>query len=858
MTDKVDIIKSPAPDKYRSNWKSLNGIWEFSFDEPIYDREINVPFSWACPMSGIGEKDKKGTGYYRRYEEYETSKERLFLVFEGVDYECEVKVNGISVGSHIGGYSCFEFDITDAWENGKKNEICVKATDNDLPHQMYGKQGYGNSRGIWQDVYIQERPGSYIDKFVIATKIDGTVTFDVSVCGEYDRISVETEAGSFSSEDTCFSFKIDNPVLWGIENPYLYDCKIKLHNGNDVDEIDSYFGIREIGYDDFDGEKYITLNRKPVFITAALDQSFHPESFYTMPNEDYAKEEIVRAKALGLNALRIHIKTEDRRKLYWADKLGCLIMEDMPCFWGEPEEIAREHFEKQMYEIVDRDINHPAVFQWVIFNETWGLKSACGDNKTEYTKETQEWVRRLYHDLKKYDATRLVEDNSPCRKDHVETDVNSWHFYRNGYESVKAECERVSEEFVVGSSENYIGENTMTDIPVINSECGNYWNIEGSAGDSDLSWHYKYMMNEFRLHQKIGGFVFTEFKDVPNEFNGFYRIDDTPKFFGFNNYIEDMTVNDIHSMDYVGYDYSPITTIGPESVVNIPMFVSSMQDTYHGKNMNIDWQAELKREDGSRYVYAKGTMPISYSRFGTTMLGDFSLNMPDNNGIVVLKLFLKDDKDSVVMRNFLLFNVEKECGQISIDALKTEGFVKSWTVQKGNKLNCIGSGSVLLKLDKNDLPIGENGVDICFEASSRRMLKREIDDSIYDTTRTDLEYIRGYVVDRGENPNSFFMTGVEKHTSKISVFAGEYKLLETELMNCPADSTGCLSWLCQDNVHRLDEAGSYGYIVNLKIDNQLLEKLPQVFDVKIEVSDGISIFGRNSGAYPVEISIKER
>jgi radical SAM superfamily enzyme with C-terminal helix-hairpin-helix motif len=77
-------------------------------------------------------------------------------------------------------------------------------------------------------------------------------------------------------------------------------------------------------------------------------------------------------------------------------------------------------------------------------------------------------------------------------------------------------------------------------------------------------------------------------------------------------------------------------------------------------------------------------------------------------------------------------------------------------------------------------------------------------------------------------------------------------------MNCPADSTGCLSWLCQDNVHRLDEAGSYGYIVNLKIDNQLLEKLPQVFDVKIEVSDGISIFGRNSGAYPVEISIKGR
>lgn len=396
----------------------------------------------------------------------------------------------------------------------------------------------------------------------------------------------------------------------------------------------------------------------------------------------------------------------------------------------------------------------------------------------------------------------------------------------------------------------------MTDIPVINSECGNYWNIEGSAGDSDLSWHYKYMINEFRLHDRIGGYVFTEFKDVPNEFNGLYRIDDTPKIFGFENYIKDMSINDIHSMDYIGYNYPPMTIEKTENVVEIPIFVSSMSNIYHTKNMKLSWQAELKREDGSCFVYDEGTLQITYCKYGTTMLGNLAINMPDEDCIVVLKLFLKDDCDCVVMRNFLLFDVEKENGQISIDELKTEGFIKTWKVQNCNKLNCIGNGSVLLELDKNNLPIGENGINIFFEASSRRILKREIDDSIYDTTKTDLEYIRGYEVDRGENPNSFFMTGVEKHSSRIKVFAGDYILTEMELDDCPADSTGCLSWLYQKDDKHLDEAGSYGYIVKLTISKELLGKLPQVFNIKIQADDGISIFGRKSGAYPVEISVK--
>ena len=855
MTELKAREHSPSPDKFRVEWKLLNGVWDFSFDEPIYDKKITVPFSWACPLSGVGEKDKKGTGYYRKYVEYDKGGNKLFLVFEGVDYECEVTVNGKNVGSHIGGYSCFEFDVTDVWEDKAKNEICVKATDNDLPHQMYGKQGYGNSRGIWQDVYLQQRPESYIDKFVITTKCDGTVKIDADVCGNFDKMAVETEYGIFSSDTNSVSFKIDNPVLWNTENPYLYDCKIKLYNGNSVDEVYTYFGIREVGYDDFDGKKYITLNGKPVFIIAALDQSFHSEGFYTLPDADYAKEEILRAKKLGLNALRIHVKTEDRRKLYWADKLGIMIIEDIPCFWGDPEEIAREHFEKQMYEIVDRDINHPAVIYWVIFNETWGLWTRYEDDKIEYRKETQEWVRRLYHDLKKYDSTRLVEDISPNSRDHVETDVNTWHFYLNGYENVKAECDRVSEKFVCGSEENYIGGNRMTDIPIMNSECGNYWRVEGSAGDSDLSWHYKYMINEFRLHERIGGYVFTELKDVPNEFNGLYRIDDTRKLFGFESYVEDMCINDIHSMDYIGYDYKPMDILEPNEIVNIPLFVSSMTDKHHGKSMKLLCQTELRKEDGSCCIYNESIKEILYHKYGTTSLGNITLNMPDENGILVLKLYLKDEEDNIVMRNFLLFDIVKDCGHISIDNLKTEGFIRSWKVQSGNKLNCIGKGCIYLDIDKNMIPDYKNSITISFEASSRRVLKRDINNNAHDSSKIDMDYMHGYVVDRGENPNCFFMTGGKKHSSNIKIYAEQYELDNVLLEDCPADSTGCLSWAYQEDVKHLDEAGSYGYLIKVNLDRALLDKLPDNFKVKIDVDGGISIFGRRSGAYPTDIAV---
>ena len=857
------IIKNshPMPDRFRNRWKSLNGCWEFSFDKPVFDKQINVPFSWTCHLSGINE-DKKGKGFYRKKLSYDSGENRLFLVLCAVDYYCKIYINDTLVKEHIGGYAPINVDITDWWDNKNENTIVVEACDNSLSYQMRGKQDYGDVRGIWQDVYLEERPSSYIDKFRFITHMDGLIEFSSVIINDYERVVIQVGDEVYESTKASFNFIVQKPILWSVKNPYLYDCYIKLYNKGEVDTIKTYFGIREVGTAKFNGNQYITLNGEPIYINSALDQSYNSDGFFTYPSDDYCREEILRAKNLGLNSLRIHIKTEEKRKLYYADKYGLLIIQDIPCFFGNPTEKAKTYFEKQMYELIDRDINHPSIIYWVIFNETWGLKTFDGelfqtDMEWEYAKETQDWVRKLYHDVKKYDKTRIVEDNSPCNSDHIETDINSWHFYINGYENIKKECERVSKMFSYGSSENYIGNNVMKNVPVLNSECGNYWGVVGNSGDSDISWHYKYMMNEFRLHEKICGFVFTELKDVINEFNGYYRIDNSKKYFGYDRYNKFMSINDLHSEDYLGFDFAPMSTVEPNRNINIPLFISSFTNIHHNEKMQICWEVLVDSVTKSRELCKFGKIPIKYCKYGTTFIDGIDFQTPDEDCIVIVNMYLKDSKENIIMSNFVLIDIQKQTDNlcVSFDNVVTCGFKKVMTVQNGNKFNCIGNGTVEFFVDKSEIKNDELGISILFEASSKEEITKDLSGDGYDTSKKDLDFMKGYKVDRGQNPNSFYMTDEDTYPSKIKIHINDELWGEKELPDSPADSTGCLSWHYQISDDYLDEAGSYGYLCRIDICKSEYEKLPKVFKIKLEVENGLSLYGRKSGAYPVGINI---
>ncbi len=165
-----------------------------------------------------------------------------------------------------------------------------------------------------------------------------------------------------------------------------------------MDEVKTYFGMRKISVMHLPGTSfpYIALNNKPIYLQLTLDQCYHPEGYYTYPSDAFMRDEILRSKKIGLNGNRLHIKVEIPRKLYWADKLGLLIMADVPNSWGEPGPEMRKEWQYAMEQMIDRDFNHPSIFSWVLFNETWGLFSRDGEQRV-YADSTAQWVEQVYH-----------------------------------------------------------------------------------------------------------------------------------------------------------------------------------------------------------------------------------------------------------------------------------------------------------------------------------------------------------------------------------------------------------------------------------------------------------------------------
>ena len=187
-------------------------------------------------------------------------------------------------------------------------------------------------------------------------------------------------------------------------------------------------------------------------------------------NDDFLKGDMIIAKQMGLNALRIHIKPDEPRRLYWADRLGVLLIQDMPNTWRQNRG-AREAWEHTMREAVLRDRNHPAIIAWVAFNETWGL-----GRPEEYKndRDTQAWVGKMVEEIRVLDGhERLVEDNSPCNNDHVaDTDLNSWHFYIDDHRQARRHIEEVVARTKPGSDFNYCPGLSQSSVPLINSEYG--------------------------------------------------------------------------------------------------------------------------------------------------------------------------------------------------------------------------------------------------------------------------------------------------------------------------------------------------------------------------------------------------
>ena len=606
---------------------SLDGVWDFQLSsdelavEPAANlwqtaheisstklsrsRQTVVPMPWQAQFEDL--RQQSGTAWYRRHFAIDsawldTASTELaevadtlsaILHFGAVDYQAAVWLNGEFIGEHEGGYLPFEFDIIHSLRAGE-NELLVRVIDptddrslypdvpfSEIPH---GKQSwYGPIGGIWQSVWLELRPGLHIRQLWLrpqseAAAIEVQVELSDTPSGAYQIVCTVAGPDGEITASTTFEQTLSGiislphaPQMWHPDTPHLYAVTVTLRlDGLPEHTAQKHCGFRTVAVQN----GRIFLNDQPIYLRGMLDQAYYPETTYTPNSLELLEDQVRKAKSLGFNCLRTHIKIEDPRYYDVADRLGLLIWTEIPN-WALLTETASIRAKQTLEEMVARDGHHPSIIAWTLINENWG---------TDLTRnaEHRRWLADFYTEAKTIDPTRLIVDNSACVGNaHVAGDLEDYHYYKAIPDHADEWDEWVADFASRPDWAWYadFAQNRRDDLPLLVSEFGNWglpdperirekgaepwWFETGhewgegivyphgvmhrytACGLSDLfpsyaefarqsqahmarSLHYE--ITTMRLHQAIAGYVITEFTDVHWECNGLLTMQREPKY----------------------------------------------------------------------------------------------------------------------------------------------------------------------------------------------------------------------------------------------------------------------------------------------------------------------------------------
>jgi beta-galactosidase/beta-glucuronidase len=527
----------PRPQLVRSDWKNLNGLWEFDFADSAFaqpaellagkklSRRILVPWTFEASLSGLGKGQEVHEHVaYRRLFDVPASwaGKRVLLHFGAVDWESRVWINGREMGVHRGGYTPFSFDITEALKPSGSQELVIAVYDPADPKkgafQPKGKQlgshsiWYTRTTGIWQTVWLEPVPQAHIANLDIEADLaTATVMISAKVNGRAERVTARISLSGRTVAD--FSATVDkksvttlvsikDPQPWHPDSPILYDIHVTLlADGKEIDRVQSYTGFRTVSLKD----KRICLNGRPYFLRGVLDQGFWPDGIYTPPNDQAIKNEVVMTKAFGLNLARKHVKVEDPRWYYYCDKLGLLVAQDMPSSHNLQSSHAKENFEEEWHEVMNTLRNHPSIILWIPFNENWGDPKEFQDHIVNVTRAA--------------DRRRPIIDASGWTQ-REKTDITDIHDYGNDLKKhAKTDYRRPA----------WIGEYGGIALPVAGHTWVKGWGYQVVKTPDELLQKYKFLTDQINEAPGLSGFVYTQLTDVEQELNGLMTYDRLPK-----------------------------------------------------------------------------------------------------------------------------------------------------------------------------------------------------------------------------------------------------------------------------------------------------------------------------------------
>lgn len=565
----------PRPRLVRDRWVDLCGAWEFAFDDgdvgideewaagPLAGaREIEVPYPFEAQRSGIGDAGRHPVAWYRRQVVLPErgAGERHVLHFGAVDYAASVFVDGRLLGQHAGGHTPFSVPLPAALSG----EVAVVVRCEDQPEraeQPRGKQDwraephsiwYGRTSGIWQPVWLEVVPATHLVACdfvsdVAAGRIESTIRLNRGATGalrlrfSLDGVVVAEQTQQVAAETVTAAVAL--PVLanawewehleWSPEHPRLLGVEVTLLDagGAVIDRALTYAGLRSVSA----RAGQFLLNRRPYFLRLVLAQGYWPDTRLAAPARAALHDEVALIASLGFNGVRVHQKIEDPLFLYWCDRLGLLVWEEMPsCGTFSPAAARRSVAE--WAEAIERDRGHPCVVVWVPFNESWGIPAVATDPaQAQLAAGVAALTRAL-------DASRLVVSNDGW--EHVASDLMTVHDY-------SAEPDTLIERYGTPAAcrETLTGRWPSVralslappddQLPVVLSEFGGValsrvddgdWHGYSDVSDpADLAKSLEKLFGALHRCAGLAGFCYTQLSDTEQETNGLTWADRTPK-----------------------------------------------------------------------------------------------------------------------------------------------------------------------------------------------------------------------------------------------------------------------------------------------------------------------------------------
>lgn len=558
----LDPLAFPRPDFMREDWISLNGQWDFSFDDDRFDKTILVPYAYQAPASGIGTEERHNVVWYRKVISVPAAKledKRVLLHFGAVDYLAMIYINGNFAGSHEGGHTSFSLNVTSYLKEGE-NEIRVRVEDGNETDKPRGKQTwkdknfgcwYTPTTGIWQSVWLEYVGDVYIKRIKITPDLDNNSALYEIFLPENSSAEVSLKNAVRSEKDGCV-YPLDgasvtcvngygkallafpdldlcrDEMTWSIEHPNLIFVEAELSYLNKVtDRVMTYFGMRSVQFH----ENAFYINGEVRFQRLVLDQAYWPETLMTLPEDEMLLDEIRLIKAMGFNGVRMHQKIEDPRFYYLADREGLLVWGELPSCYMFNDRMIRRSI-NEMIEFIERDFNHPSIVVWVPINESWGIRNVVGD------KNQQSYEKLMINLIKAYDQTRPVSGNDGWEQTS-DTDIIALHDYSLMAESIYRYDDM--DKLLAGAAESRMamipGEKTDKK-PVMLTE---YGGIAFAKDEDGWGYYEKVKTTEEYLEKlrcvthfliksgKFAGFCYTQLTDVQQEQNGLLTKDRIPK-----------------------------------------------------------------------------------------------------------------------------------------------------------------------------------------------------------------------------------------------------------------------------------------------------------------------------------------